>query len=148
MRFFRGLVLGALALATAACGVTPGERAVTGGAFGALAGAAIADNRPGVGALIGGLAGATLGAATAPVGVVVDQPAFSSVVYDDVFYDEIFFDDGFSGVGYYGLVPGTSAPVFFGPTISFTGVFIDGFGRRAVRRKPYVPPRFRGVRRV
>ncbi|MGE0830935.1 MAG: YMGG-like glycine zipper-containing protein [Hyphomonadaceae bacterium] len=61
-------VAGVAALA-AACGTTPGQRAVTGGLLGAGAGAAIANNtngHPGTGALIGAGVGAVAGAATAP----------------------------------------------------------------------------------
>jgi osmotically inducible lipoprotein OsmB len=58
-----------LALATAACGDTWGQRAVTGGAIGAGSGAVIGAVTPvGVlpGALIGGVVGAGVGAATTP----------------------------------------------------------------------------------
>jgi osmotically inducible lipoprotein OsmB len=50
----------------AACGNSPGERAVTGGAIGAGAGAIIggASGNPAAGALIGGAVGAVGGAAT------------------------------------------------------------------------------------
>src|SRR5262249_45312413 len=56
-------------LALAACGTTPGERAVTGGLIGAGAGAgagAIVGGSPLAGALLGGGAGALTGALTAP----------------------------------------------------------------------------------
>ena len=56
-------------LMLAACGTTPGERALTGGALGAAGGAAIgaaAGGNAGTGALIGGAAGAIGGAATTP----------------------------------------------------------------------------------
>jgi osmotically inducible lipoprotein OsmB len=62
-------VCAALALATAACGDTPGQRAVTGGAIGAGGGAlvgAAAGGNPLVGAVVGGLGGAAIGAATTP----------------------------------------------------------------------------------
>ncbi|MHB1303398.1 MAG: hypothetical protein ACYCZB_07980 [Acidiphilium sp.] len=62
------LALG-LALGLAACGNSPGTRALSGGALGAGAGAGIAaltGGRPATGALIGGGAGALGGALTAP----------------------------------------------------------------------------------
>lgn len=58
-----------LALGVAACGETPGTRAVTGGLLGAGTGAAIAGatgGNAGTGALIGGGVGAVGGAVTAP----------------------------------------------------------------------------------
>ncbi len=57
-----------LALGLAACGATPGERAVSGGLLGAGAGAAIGSlsGNAGTGALIGAGAGAVGGAVTAP----------------------------------------------------------------------------------
>lgn len=67
----RKTCLAMLALAgigLAACGDTPGERAVTGGLLGAGGGAAIGSlsGNAGAGALIGGAAGAVGGAITAP----------------------------------------------------------------------------------
>jgi len=59
---------GLLALSVAACGRTPGTRAVTGGLIGAGGGAALGSATgmgAGTGALIGGGAGAIGGAATA-----------------------------------------------------------------------------------
>ena len=55
-------------LAVAACGNSPGERAVTGGLLGAGAGAAIGSlsGNAGTGALIGAGVGAVGGAVTAP----------------------------------------------------------------------------------
>ncbi len=55
-------------LAVAACGETPGQRAVSGGLLGAGAGAAVGSfsGNAGTGALIGGAVGAVGGAATAP----------------------------------------------------------------------------------
>lgn len=67
--FGLGIVTGALLLSLAGCGYTPGQRAVTGGALGAGAGAgisAVTGGRPATGALIGGGAGALGGALTAP----------------------------------------------------------------------------------
>ena len=58
-----------LLLALVGCGYTPGERALTGGALGAGAGAlvgGVAGGSPGMGALIGGGIGALGGALTAP----------------------------------------------------------------------------------
>ena len=58
-----------LALTVAACGDTPGQRALTGGAIGAGSGAVIGSVTPigpiG-GAVIGGVGGAVVGAATTP----------------------------------------------------------------------------------
>ena len=54
----------ALAMLTAACGDTPGQRAVTGGAIGAASGAVVGST---VGApVVGGAGGAVVGAATTP----------------------------------------------------------------------------------
>ena len=61
-------VIAALALALAACGNSPGSRAVTGGLLGAGAGAsvsAVTGGNVGTGALIGGGLGAVGGAVTA-----------------------------------------------------------------------------------
>jgi osmotically inducible lipoprotein OsmB len=58
-----------LALALAGCGETRGERALTGGAIGAGAGAvggALLGYNPLTGAIVGGAAGAVGGAVTAP----------------------------------------------------------------------------------
>jgi hypothetical protein len=61
-------ILATLGLALAACGDTPGERAVTGGLLGAGGGAAIGSlsGNAGAGALIGAGVGAVGGAVTAP----------------------------------------------------------------------------------
>jgi osmotically inducible lipoprotein OsmB len=61
-------ILASAGLALAACGNTPGERAVTGGLLGAGGGAAIGSlsGNAGAGALIGGAVGAVGGAVTAP----------------------------------------------------------------------------------
>ena len=53
-------IIGALALATAACGDRPVDRALTGGAIGAAAG------NPWAGAAVGAVGGAAIGAATTP----------------------------------------------------------------------------------
>ena len=66
---FAGLLMGSMALGLAACGETPGTRAVTGGLIGAGGGAAVgslAGGHAAAGALIGGAAGAVTGAATSP----------------------------------------------------------------------------------
>jgi hypothetical protein len=65
----RYLLLLAVLLATAACGDTWGQRAVTGGGIGAGSGALIGAVTPlGIlpGALVGGAVGAGVGAATTP----------------------------------------------------------------------------------
>lgn len=62
------LMAGTLAVGLAGCGRSPGMRALTGGALGAGAGAAIgglSGGSAGTGALIGGAVGAVGGAATA-----------------------------------------------------------------------------------
>lgn len=58
----------ALSMLTAACGETPGQRAVTGGAIGAASGAVVGSTvgAPVGGAVVGGLGGAAVGAATTP----------------------------------------------------------------------------------
>jgi hypothetical protein len=61
-------IVAALSLALAACGNSPGSRAVTGGLIGAGAGAgvsAVTGGNVGTGALIGGGLGAVGGAVTA-----------------------------------------------------------------------------------
>ncbi|MBI2735758.1 MAG: hypothetical protein HYX38_04280 [Rhodospirillales bacterium] len=62
------VVIGAIALATAACGERPVDRALTGGAIGAGGGALVgaAAGNPVAGAVVGGLGGAAIGAATTP----------------------------------------------------------------------------------
>lgn len=62
------VIIGALALVTAACGERPIDRALTGGAIGAGGGALVgaAAGNPVAGAVVGGLGGAAIGAATAP----------------------------------------------------------------------------------
>ena len=63
-------LLAVLALGLAACGTSPGERAVTGGAIGAGAGALVGATT-GVGwlpgAVVGGVGGAAIGAVTSPL---------------------------------------------------------------------------------
>ncbi len=55
-------------LTLAACGQTPGCRALTGGAIGAAGGAALGaiGGNPGLGAVAGGVAGAAAGGLTSP----------------------------------------------------------------------------------
>ncbi len=62
------VVLAAMAVAAAACGERPVDRALTGGAIGAGGGALVgaAAGNPVAGAVVGGLGGAAIGAATAP----------------------------------------------------------------------------------
>jgi hypothetical protein len=62
------VIIGALALATAACGERPVDRALTGGAIGAGGGALVgaAAGNPLAGAAVGAVGGAAIGAATAP----------------------------------------------------------------------------------
>lgn len=70
------MALGLLALA--ACGQTTGDRALSGGAIGAGAGAvggALAGS-PGTGALIGGALGAGTGALTSPSQVDLGRPVW------------------------------------------------------------------------
>jgi uncharacterized protein YcfJ len=66
----------AAALALAACGTTPGDRAVSGGLLGAGAGAAIGSlsGHAGEGALIGAAAGAVTGAVTDPCTLNLGDP--------------------------------------------------------------------------
>jgi osmotically inducible lipoprotein OsmB len=62
------VIASALSMLTTACGETPGERAVTGGAIGAASGAVVGSTvgHPVGGAVVGGLGGAAVGAATTP----------------------------------------------------------------------------------
>lgn len=64
------ILLAGAALTLAACGTSPGERAVSGGLMGAAAGAVIGNNvgdgDAATGAIIGGATGAVAGAVTAP----------------------------------------------------------------------------------
>ena len=61
-------IIGGLALATAACGDRPVDRALTGGAIGAGGGALVgaAVGNPWAGAAVGAVGGAAIGAATTP----------------------------------------------------------------------------------
>ena len=69
-------LLGGLGLA--ACGTSPGERALSGGLLGAGAGAAVGSfsGNAGAGALIGGAVGAVGGAVTSPNTVNMGDPAW------------------------------------------------------------------------
>lgn len=75
------VVVGALAMTTAACGDRPVDRALTGGAIGAGGGALIgaAAGNPWAGAAIGAVGGAAIGAATTP-----QQPTY----YQQPYYRE------------------------------------------------------------
>jgi osmotically inducible lipoprotein OsmB len=70
------MVLGLLALA--ACGQTTGDRALSGGAIGAGAGAVggALMGSPGTGALLGGALGAGTGALTSPSQVDLGRPVW------------------------------------------------------------------------
>jgi len=66
--FMRATLFTTAMLSLAACGESPGCRAVTGAAIGAAGGAAIGAlaGNPGMGAAAGGLAGGATGAFTSP----------------------------------------------------------------------------------
>jgi osmotically inducible lipoprotein OsmB len=70
--------IGAVAatLALAACGTTPGDRAVSGGLIGAGTGAVVGSlsGNAGAGAVIGGLGGAAVGALTDPCTLNLGDP--------------------------------------------------------------------------
>jgi len=69
MKRFLPVLVVASAIALGACGQTRGERALTGGALGAGAGAGVAAIAGGsllTGAVVGGLGGAAVGALTGP----------------------------------------------------------------------------------
>lgn len=78
----RSITLAAAAVAMlslAACGTSPGERALSGGALGAAGGAAIGGLSGGSvlgGAVLGGAAGAAAGALTSPRDVNLGRPAW------------------------------------------------------------------------
>ena len=68
-KLIAAFIVGAVSLRLAACGTTPGGRAVSGGLLGAGAGAGVGaatGGNVGTGALIGGGVGAAGGALTAP----------------------------------------------------------------------------------
>jgi hypothetical protein len=68
LRFKSLAIIGVLAMATAACGDRPVDRALTGGAIGAGGGALVgaAVGNPWAGAAVGAVGGAAIGAATTP----------------------------------------------------------------------------------
>lgn len=78
----RSITLAAAAVAMlglAACGNTPGDRALSGGALGAAGGTAVGGLTGGSmlgGAVIGGAAGAAAGALTSPRDVNLGRPAW------------------------------------------------------------------------
>jgi osmotically inducible lipoprotein OsmB len=67
-----------LGLLVAACGTTPGDRAITGAGIGAASGAVIGAmvGAPLVGAAIGAAAGGATGVATAPSQVDLGKPVW------------------------------------------------------------------------
>ncbi len=73
-----GLLLTALAITVSACGTTPGDRAVSGGAIGAAGGAVAGAfvGAPLAGAAIGGAAGAATGGLTSPDQVDLGRPVW------------------------------------------------------------------------
>jgi osmotically inducible lipoprotein OsmB len=73
-----GLMISAVALTLAACGTSPGERALSGGAIGAGAGAVGGAllGAPLAGAVIGGAAGAATGGLTSPHQIDLGKPAW------------------------------------------------------------------------
>jgi len=76
LRNFAGCAAVTAALALAACGTTPGDRAASGGLLGAGAGAAVGSlsGNAGAGAIIGGLGGAAVGALTDPCTLNLGDP--------------------------------------------------------------------------
>jgi hypothetical protein len=76
LKIFSASAALAAVLVLAACGTTPGDRAVSGGLLGAGAGAAIGSlsGNAGAGAVIGGLGGAAVGAATDPCSLNLGDP--------------------------------------------------------------------------
>jgi len=68
LKFTNIAIVAALGLGVAACGNSPTDRALTGGAIGAGTGAVVGSTMgaPVAGAVVGGLGGAAIGAATAP----------------------------------------------------------------------------------
>jgi hypothetical protein len=68
MQMHKLLAVCVISLFLAACGTSPGCRAVTGGAIGAAGGAVLGaiGGSPGLGALAGGAAGAAAGGLTSP----------------------------------------------------------------------------------
>jgi osmotically inducible lipoprotein OsmB len=73
-----GLIASAMALALAACGNSPGDRAISGGAIGAGAGAVGGAllGAPLAGAALGGAAGAAAGGLTSPGQIDLGKPVW------------------------------------------------------------------------
>jgi osmotically inducible lipoprotein OsmB len=67
-----------LLVSLAACGTSPGERAITGAGIGAAGGAATGAllGNPAMGAAAGGLAGGAIGGLTSPNDVYLGRPAW------------------------------------------------------------------------
>jgi osmotically inducible lipoprotein OsmB len=78
MRMRTTLSVMAIGLLLAACGVAPGDRALTGAGIGAASGAVIGAliGVPAVGAALGASAGAVVGAATTPSQVDLGKPVW------------------------------------------------------------------------
>jgi osmotically inducible lipoprotein OsmB len=78
MRSRLGFAIIGLALLVSACGVTPGDRALSGAAIGAAGGAVVGAmvGAPAVGAAIGAAAGGVTGAATTPSQVDLGRPVW------------------------------------------------------------------------
>src|SRR5262245_35784316 len=79
---FKSYLIGITAaslLSLAACGTSPGDRAVSGGLLGAGAGAAVGSvtGSAGTGAVIGGVAGAAAGALTDPCTLNLGDPIWA-----------------------------------------------------------------------
>jgi osmotically inducible lipoprotein OsmB len=74
------LLATAVAVGLAACGTTPGDRAVSGGAIGAGAGAVAGalGGSPLTGAVLGGAVGAAAGGLTSPNTIDLGRPAWQS----------------------------------------------------------------------
>jgi osmotically inducible lipoprotein OsmB len=78
-RVVPALILMACGLSLAACGYSPGDRAVSGGMIGAGGGAALGAVTGGsalTGALLGGAVGAVAGGVTSPNAVNLGRPAW------------------------------------------------------------------------
>jgi len=73
-----GLAIVSLAFLVSACGVTPGDRAVSGAGIGAAGGAVVGAmvGDPFAGAAIGAVAGGAVGAATTPSQVDLGKPVW------------------------------------------------------------------------
>jgi osmotically inducible lipoprotein OsmB len=78
MRSVKILLPIAFVLGLAACGTSPGERAITGAGIGAAGGAAAGAllGNPAMGAAAGGLAGGAIGGLTSPDSVYLGRPAW------------------------------------------------------------------------